>query len=33
LETQEKINFAVKEAFEQEGIEMAFPTNTVYVKK
>ncbi len=33
LETQEKINFAVKEAFEQEGIEMAFPTNTIYVKK
>jgi small-conductance mechanosensitive channel len=33
LETQEKINFAIKEAFEQEGIEMAFPTNTVYLKK
>ncbi len=33
LETQESINFAIKEAFEREGIEMAFPTNTVYLKK
>lgn len=33
LETQEKINFLIKEAFEQEGIEMAFPTNTVFLKK
>ena len=33
LDTQERINFSIKEAFEQEGIEMAFPTNTVYVKK
>ncbi len=33
LDLQEKINFAIKEAFEREGIEMAFPTSTVYVKK
>jgi small-conductance mechanosensitive channel len=33
LDTQEYINFAIKEAFEQEGIEMAFPTNTTYIKK
>jgi small-conductance mechanosensitive channel len=33
LDLQEKINFAIKEAFEHEGIEMAFPTSTVYVKK
>lgn len=33
LETQQNINFAIKEAFEREGIEMAFPTSVVYVKK
>jgi len=33
LETQQKLNFDIKEAFEREGIEMAFPTSTVYVKK
>jgi len=33
LETRQKINFAVVEAFEREGIEMAFPTSTVYLKK
>lgn len=33
LDTQQEINFAIKEAFEQEGIEMAFPTSTVYLKK
>jgi small-conductance mechanosensitive channel len=33
LDTQERINFSIKEAFEREGIEMAFPTNTIYVKK
>jgi small-conductance mechanosensitive channel len=33
LEIREKINFAIIEAFEQEGIEMAFPTSTVYIKK
>jgi small-conductance mechanosensitive channel len=33
LDTQQNINFAIKEAFERESIEMAFPTSTVYVKK
>ncbi len=33
LDTQERINYAIKEAFERESIEMAFPTNTVYLKK
>ncbi|MCW3996617.1 MAG: mechanosensitive ion channel family protein [Candidatus Bathyarchaeota archaeon] len=32
LETQEAINFAIKEAFEKEEIEIAFPTSTVYIK-
>lgn len=33
MDTQEVINFAIKERFEKEGIEMAFPTSTVYLKK
>jgi small-conductance mechanosensitive channel len=33
LDTQQQINFAIKEVFEREGIEMAFPTRTVYIKK
>jgi small-conductance mechanosensitive channel len=33
LEIQQKINFAIKEAFERAVIEMAFPTSTVYIKK
>jgi MscS family membrane protein len=33
LETTEKINFAIKEAFEKEEIEMAFPTQTVEISK
>ena len=33
LETRQKINFAIKEAFEREAIEIAFPTNTVYLRK
>lgn len=33
LDTQQLINFSIKESFEQEGIEMAFPTSTVYLKK
>ncbi len=33
LDTQSKINFAIKEAFEREGIEMAFPTGAIYLKK
>jgi small-conductance mechanosensitive channel len=33
LNTQQQINFAIKESFEREGIDMAFPTSTVYVKR
>jgi len=32
-ETQEIINIAIKEAFEKEGIEMAFPTQTILLNK
>ena len=32
-DTQQKINLAILEAFEKEGIEMAFPTQTIYVEK
>jgi small-conductance mechanosensitive channel len=33
LDTQQAINFAIKEAFESEEIEIAFPTSAVYLKK
>lgn len=33
LDTQQKINFSIIEAFEREGIEIAFPTSVVYVKQ
>ncbi|MCF7836778.1 mechanosensitive ion channel family protein [Candidatus Gracilibacteria bacterium] len=33
MNTQQFINFAIKEAFEKEKIEMAFPTQTIYVQK
>ncbi len=33
LEVQQRVNFSIKEAFEVENIEMAFPTSTIYVKK
>lgn len=33
LDIQEKINLGIVEKFEQEEIEMAFPTQTVYVNK
>jgi small-conductance mechanosensitive channel len=32
-DTQQSINFAIKEAFEKEGIEMAFPTQTIFLNK
>ena len=32
-DTQQTINFNIKEAFEKEGIEMAFPTQTIYLNK
>jgi small-conductance mechanosensitive channel len=33
LETQEQINYAILEKFEKEGIEMAFPTQTVLIRR
>ena len=33
MDTQQEINFKIKEAFEKEKIEMAYPTQTVFVKK
>jgi small-conductance mechanosensitive channel len=33
MDTQETINFAIKDAFEKEGIEMAFPTHTININK
>ena len=30
-DTQQEINFRIKEAFEKEGIEMAFPTQTIFI--
>jgi len=32
-DTQQAINFAIREVFEKEGIEMAFPTQTIYLEK
>ena len=31
MDVQQEINFAIKEAFEKEGIEMAFPTQTIFI--
>lgn len=33
MDTQQEINFALKEQFEKEGIEFAYPTQTVFVNK
>ena len=33
MDIQQEINFAIKEAFEKEGIEFAYPTQTVFVSK
>ncbi len=33
MDTQQQINFSIKDAFEKEGIEMAFPTQTIFVNK
>ncbi|MCW4005489.1 MAG: mechanosensitive ion channel family protein [Candidatus Bathyarchaeota archaeon] len=33
MDIQQAINFGIKEAFEKEGIEMAFPTQTIYLAK
>ncbi len=32
-DTQQSINLSIKEAFENEGIEMAFPTQTIFLNK
>ena len=33
MDTQQEINFLIKEQFEKAKIEMAFPTQTIFVKK
>ena len=33
MDAQQKINLAIMEAFEKQKIEMAFPTQTVYLEK
>jgi len=33
MDTQQEINFALKERFEKEGIVFAFPTQTLYLNK
>jgi small-conductance mechanosensitive channel len=33
MDTQQEINFALKEIFEKEGIVFAFPTQTIYLNK
>lgn len=33
MDTQQEINFALKESFEKEGIVFAFPTQTIYLNK
>lgn len=33
MDKQQAVNLAIKEKFEKEGIEMAFPTQTLFVKK
>ncbi len=33
VNTQQSINLALKESFEKEGIEFAYPTQTIFVKK
>ncbi len=33
MDTQQEINLALKERFEKEGIEFAYPTQTILVNK
>ena len=33
MDIQQEINFAIKEAFEKQGIEFAYPTQTLYLNK
>jgi len=33
MDSHQKINFAIKDAFEEMGIEFAYPTQTIFLKK
>jgi len=33
MDVQQEINFGIRDAFEKEKIDMAFPTQTLYIKK
>ena len=33
MDVQQNINLAIKAAFEKEGIDMAFPTQTIFLNK
>ena len=33
MDIQQEINFAIKEAFEKQDIEFAYPTQTLYLNK
>ena len=33
MERQQEINFLIKEAFDKQGLEFAFPTQTIYMEK
>jgi len=33
MDTQQEINLTIKEKFEKERIEFAYPTQTIFVKK
>jgi small-conductance mechanosensitive channel len=33
MDTQQQINFALKEQFEKEKIVFAYPTQTIFIKK
>jgi len=33
MDVQQEINFKIKEEFEKQGIEFAYPTQTVFVEK
>jgi len=32
MDTQQEINFAIRDKFEQEGVSMAYPTRTVHMQ-
>lgn len=33
MDTQQEINFTIKEEFEKQGIEFAYPTQELYIHK